>query len=46
MLLSRGTQGFKTAEVEYDGRIARFTGAGWPEEWKVLTIDTKMKQKF
>ena len=45
MLLSRG-QSFKTAEVEYDGKLVRFTGAGWPEEWKVLSINTKMKQKF
>lgn len=45
MLLSRG-QSFKTAEVEYDGKLVRFTGAGWPDEWKVLSIDTKMKQKF
>jgi hypothetical protein len=45
MLLSRG-QSFKTAEVEYDGKLVRFTGAGWPDEWKVLSIDTKMKQRF
>lgn len=45
MLLSRG-QSFKTAEVEYDGRLVRLNGPGWPEEWKVLTIDTKLKQKF
>ncbi len=45
MLLSRG-QSFKTAEVEYDGKLLRFTGTGWPEEWKVLSIDTKMKQRF
>ncbi len=45
MLLSRG-QSFKTADVEYDGKLVRFTGAGWPDEWKVLTIDTKMKQRF
>jgi hypothetical protein len=45
MLLSRG-QSFKTAEVEYDGRLVRLTGAGWPEEWKVLSIETKLKQKF
>lgn len=45
MLLSRG-QSFKTAEVEYDGRLVRLTGTGWPEEWKVLTIETKLKQKF
>lgn len=45
MLLSRG-QSFKTADVEYDGKMARFTGPGWPEEWRVLTIETKMKQRF
>lgn len=45
MLLSRG-QGFKTADVEYDGRLVRFTGPGWPQEWKVLSISTKMKQRF
>jgi hypothetical protein len=45
MLLSRG-QSFKTADVEYDGKLVRFTGTGWPEEWKVLSISTKMKQRF
>lgn len=45
MLLSRG-QSFKTADVEYDGRLVRFIGTGWPEEWKVVTITTKMKQRF
>jgi hypothetical protein len=45
MLLSRG-QTFKTADVEYDGKLVRFTGEGWPQEWKVLTIDAKMRQKF
>ncbi|MBA3698161.1 MAG: hypothetical protein H0W78_04850 [Planctomycetes bacterium] len=45
MLLSRG-QSFKTAEVEYDGRLVHFTGTDWPQEWKVLTITTKMKQRF
>ncbi|HEX3135586.1 MAG TPA: hypothetical protein VHX44_18635 [Planctomycetota bacterium] len=45
MLLSRG-QTFKTADVEYDGKLVRFTGENWPKEWKVLTIETKLRQKF
>jgi hypothetical protein len=45
LLLSRG-QGFKTAEVEYDGVLVRFTGPGWPDGWKVLTIETKLRPKF
>ena len=45
MLLSRG-QSFKTAEVEYDGQLVRFKGEGWPLEWKVLNISTKLRQKF
>ena len=44
-LLSRGAT-FKTQDVEYQGRIARFVSPGWPTEWKVLTIDTKLKPKF
>ncbi len=45
MLLSRG-QSFKTAEVEYDGQLVRFNGEGWPAQWKVLTITTKLRQRF
>lgn len=45
MLLSRG-QSFKTAEVEYDGQLVRFIGEGWLPQWKVLTIETKLRQKF
>jgi hypothetical protein len=45
LLLSRG-QNFKTAEVGYRGRLLRFNGPGWPEEWKVLTIQTELRQKF
>ena len=45
LLLARGAT-FKTQDVEYEGRIARFVSPGWPSEWKVLTIDTKLKPKF
>ncbi len=45
LLLARGAT-FKTQDVEYEGRIARFISPGWPTEWKVLSIDTKLKPKF
>ena len=45
LLLARGAT-FKTQDVEYEGRIARFVSPGWPSEWKVLTIDTKLKPRF
>lgn len=45
LLLARGAT-FKTQDVEYEGRITRFVSPGWPTEWKVLSIDTKLKPKF
>lgn len=45
LLLARGAT-FKTQDVEYEGRMARFISPGWPTEWKILTIDTKLKPKF
>jgi hypothetical protein len=45
LLLSRG-QSFKTNLVHYDGQLVRFIGPGWPEEWKVLNITTKLQQTF
>ena len=45
LLVPRGAT-FKTQDVEYEGRMARFISPGWPTQWKVLTIDTKLKPKF
>lgn len=38
LLLDRGRPPFVVTESSYTGLVARFDGAGWPAEWRVLTL--------
>ncbi len=41
LLMPRGNT-FRTIDVRYRGQLLRFTGPGWPEEWKVLTLGAEL----
>jgi hypothetical protein len=37
MLVDQGRT-YRHRKVDYEGELLRFSGAGWPDEWKVFTI--------
>lgn len=41
LLMPRGTT-FRTTDVKYRGQLLRFASPGWPEEWKVLTLNAEL----
>ncbi len=34
---------YRPRTVDYEGKLLRFVGAGWPKEWKVLDITTSSR---
>ena len=41
LLIDRGRPPFAVAERSYTGLVATFAGAGWPSEWRVLTLRSR-----
>nr|MBA3685689.1 hypothetical protein [Planctomycetota bacterium] len=35
---------FKRRTVDYQGRLLRFVGEGWPKEWRVLEVRTTARE--